>query len=82
MQRLLYQSGEVVHAGDRVDSCGHLGTVVFAVEQDEWTPEFPKEQWDYLEHGFMVREDDGTLIHYTDAMGGCITLLSRASTPG
>ena len=79
MQRLLYESGDEVHIGDRVDCCGYPGTVVFAVEQDEWTPEFPKEQWDYLEHGFMVREDGGNLIHYTEATG-CITLLSRAST--
>lgn len=79
MQGLRYESGEEVHVGDRVEFCGCPGTVVFAIEQDEWTPEFPKEQWDYLEHGFMVREDDGTLIHHTDAEGGCITLVSRAS---
>jgi hypothetical protein len=51
---------------------------MFVIERDEWSAEFPAHEWRYLKQGFMVREDDGTLIHY-DAANACLELVSRTS---
>ena len=72
-----YASGEDVLVGDRVRCAGAMGTVMFVVERDQWSEEFPGDQWRYLERGFMVKEDDGTLIHY-DQPDSCTELVSRA----
>ena len=36
------------------------------MDTDEYTPEYPREQWDYLERGVMVRSGAAGLIHYTE----------------
>ena len=60
-----YPNGERIHQGDRVKlSNGELGTIVFSIDTAEYTAEFKKEEWAYLEKGVMVKTDDGTLIHY------------------
>ena len=72
-----YSSGEEVIVGDRIQAEGPPGSVVFVIERDEWSPSFPREQWGYLGSGFMVLEDDGTLIHYSET-NDCMVLLSRS----
>ena len=60
-----YGSGEPVHLGDTVSiSSGALGTVVFVVETSEYSDGFPRDEWQYLQTGFMVEFGDGLLVHY------------------
>jgi hypothetical protein len=71
-----YATGDAVQLGDRVGVSGVEGSVMFVVERDEWSAEFPKNDWCYLKRGFMVKEDDGTLIHYEEA-DESVALLGR-----
>jgi hypothetical protein len=64
-----YQSGDEVHVGDRVSHAGHPGVVGFVVDRDEYSPEFPREQWQETAAahggGVMIRQDhDGDLFLY------------------
>jgi len=73
-----YTGGEPVRLGDRVSGPGTArGEVVFVVERAEFAPDFPASEWAYLKRGFMVRETDGTLVHY-EVSHADLRLLSRA----
>ena len=62
-----YTDGTEARLGDRVKfSNGDLGFVVLSIDTDEYSKEFPKEEWSYLDKGLMVRTDNGALIHYED----------------
>jgi hypothetical protein len=62
-----YSDGREVRAGDRVRLWGDCyGVVVFSVDGDEYTPEYPREQWSYLGNGVMIDSDKAGLIHYTE----------------
>lgn len=65
-----YADGVEIRQGDRVRLYGvQTGVVVFSVDTDEYSDEFPKDEWAYLKSGVMVKTDNGALIHlvYTDA---------------
>jgi len=60
-----YSDGAEARLGDHVQlSNGEKGTVVFSIDTDEYTDEFPKAQWNYLNKGVMVKTDKGALVHY------------------
>ena len=63
MKRQKYKDGIEVHAGDRVFYCGQAGMVVFVVDHDEYTPEYPKEEWDFIKTGFMILLENGARLH-------------------
>ena len=96
MKPAIYGSGDEVRLGDRVrlgveDSPARRGQVVFVIERNEFTPDFPAHEWIYLYKGFMVKLEDGNLIHYETPeddleskgeRGHCLTLHSTPfSTP-
>ena len=80
--RCEYASGEAIHVGDRVaiapgKSADRCGTVVFVLGRNEFSPGFSEEQWRYLGKGFIVKFDDGTLVHYTKSESD-MELIERA----
>ena len=75
-----YANGELVRVGDIVSGAGAAsGEVVFVIERNEFAPEFPASEWAYLGRGFMVRESDGTLVHYEQSSPE-LRLLTRVVT--
>jgi hypothetical protein len=62
-----YQSGQESRLGDRVRVGGDsAGVVVCSIDTDEYTPEFPREQWGYLGTGVMIQFASFGLVHYTE----------------
>jgi hypothetical protein len=54
--------------GDTVADRGGLkGRIVANIDRDEFSPECPKEQWAYLNHGVLVETEEGGLVHYENA---------------
>jgi hypothetical protein len=63
-----YVDGQEVQLGDKVrlgDRAG--GVVVASIDTDEYTPEHPKTEWEYLKRGVMVKFPEYGLIHYEEA---------------
>lgn len=62
-----YTDGAQIKLGDRIKLAnGEAGTIVFSIDSNEYSNEFPKKDWDYLKAGVMVRTDSGALIHLQD----------------
>ena len=62
-----YPDGTVAKLGDRVRlPNGECGTIVFSIDTDEYSANFPKDEWDYLCKGVMVMTDVGALVHFED----------------
>jgi hypothetical protein len=40
--------------------------VVFSIDTDEFSAEFPREQWQYLGRGIMVRSEQAGLVHLSE----------------
>lgn len=60
-------SGKTIRLGDRVRICtGESGVVVFSIDTDEYSSDFPKSEWEYLQSGIMIRTAKGALIHTAD----------------
>ena len=62
-----YPDGTESRLGDRVRfSNGEMGIVIFSIDANEYSAEYPKEQWSYLGKGVMIKTDKGALVHYHD----------------
>jgi hypothetical protein len=62
-----YSDGTEARLGDQVRlSNGEQGTVVFSVDANEYSTDFPREEWNYLAKGIMIKTDSGALVHYED----------------
>jgi hypothetical protein len=62
-----YQDGQEVRLGDHVRLGGEsTGTVVFSIDTDEYTSEFPRKDWSYLGTGVMIRSPSLGLLHYSE----------------
>jgi hypothetical protein len=60
-----YPSGEKVVIGDRVRLWrGCEGTVVCSIDDGQYTPAFPKSEWEYLKRGVLIESGQAGLIHY------------------
>jgi hypothetical protein len=56
-------NGKLIRLGDRVNvGSAEKGTVVFSVDTDDYAPDFPKAEWEYLKKGVMLRMDGGALV--------------------
>ena len=63
--RPTYATGQPVELKDHVLGTGNLaGCVVFIAETSEYTDDFFDSEWSYLQTGFMVKFEDGTLVLY------------------
>lgn len=72
-----YKDGQEVIIGDNIMLAdGARGEVVFCIDRDEFSDEYPRNEWLYLGTGAMVRVDGYGLVHYpTD--DDDLTLLCR-----
>lgn len=72
-----YSDGQHMRVGDKVRVWeGCVGTIVCAVDDNEYSQDFSKADWQYLKTGVLVDTDKAGLIHYpTD--DHCLQLLQR-----
>jgi hypothetical protein len=55
--------------GDRIRVGGDSsGVVVCSIDTDEYSSEFPREQWSYLGTGVMIQFANYGLVHYKSPM--------------
>ncbi len=54
--------------GDKVaDRSGLKGRVVANIDRDEFSAEYPKTDWAYLDRGVLVETEEAGLVHYENA---------------
>jgi hypothetical protein len=58
-----YTDGSELHAGQRIAYSGQPGTVVFVIDNEEYAPGFASTAWEDLNTGFMIRFDNGAMLH-------------------
>ncbi|HLM38838.1 MAG TPA: hypothetical protein VK434_04495 [Microvirga sp.] len=58
-----YVTGETVCLGDIVELDGRLGRIVACLDTGQYSPEFPEEQWAYLQTGVLWAGSDRDLVH-------------------
>lgn len=62
-----YCDGQVVKIGDKVKlGSDEEGTVVCSIDDGEYSVDYPKGQWGYLEQGAMIYFPSYGLIHYVE----------------
>jgi hypothetical protein len=63
----MFAKGKQIRLGDRVTVANRVtGIVVFSIDTDEYSPEFPKADWEYLGHGIMVRTENAGLVYIAE----------------
>ncbi len=61
-------NGKLIRLGHRVAIGGGIeGEVVFSIDTDEFSPAFPKGQWDYLGRGIMVETGVAGLVYLEES---------------
>ena len=75
-----YVDGQEAKLGDKVRlSDGADGVIVCSIDTDEYSPAYPKAQWDYLKRGVMVSFEKYGVIHYEQPEPG-MELIARAAS--
>jgi len=62
MKKQRYPDGSEVHVGDRVFHNGQPGVIVFVADHDEYSPEYPQEEWRNIKSGFMIVFENGARL--------------------
>lgn len=63
-----YKTSEDVRIGDRVKlKDGTEGVVVFCIDSNEYSEEYPEAEWNYLNEGAMIKFDKLGLVHYSSS---------------
>jgi len=62
-----YLNGEEIKLGDQVALGNDSGIVVCIIEDNQFTEDFPKSEWENLERGMLVKFQGYGLIHYIKA---------------
>lgn len=63
-----YSSGELVNLGDKVAlGDGETGEIVCSLDTCEFSPQFPRSEWEYLKNGVLINFPRYGLIHYQHA---------------
>jgi hypothetical protein len=63
-----YGDGHRVAVGDHVKLWDdHYGTIVCSIDTGEYTDDYPKPNWTYLNTGVLIKPDSGELFHYNEA---------------
>jgi hypothetical protein len=76
-----YEDGREVRLWDRVQPwLGCRAIVVFSIDAGEYSPEFPKEHWEYLERGIMLDTEHAGLVHMSEPDEDLV-LISRGGPP-
>jgi len=58
-----YSDFSPIHVGDRVRYNNQPGKIVIVADHGEYASDFPKHGWLDLETGFLIRFDNGALLH-------------------
>jgi hypothetical protein len=76
-----YPDGQQVRLWDRVEVWpGCRGIVVASIDTNEYSPAFPREEWQYLGRGVMLDTDGAGLIHFPES-DAHLVLLTRGGPP-
>lgn len=76
-----YLDGQMAHRGDKVRLWnGAEGTVVCSIDTDEFSDEYPRDQWAYLLRGVLIHSTQTGLIHYLEPEA-TFQLLERGKRP-
>jgi hypothetical protein len=60
-----YPDGNLSRLGDKIIVWeGNEGIVVCSIDTDEYSDEYPRENFSYLKEGIMVLSEKAGLIHY------------------
>lgn len=74
-----YSDGQEVRLGDSVKLWeGCYGVIVCSLDTNEYTVDYPKEEWGYLKTGVLIESDKAGLIHYVKPEQN-MRLIGRAS---
>jgi hypothetical protein len=61
---MLDAKGTLIRLGNRVSIGSAIeGVVVFSIDTDEFSTEFPKDKWVYLGRGIMLETERVGLVH-------------------
>ena len=74
-----YSDGQEMRLGDRVEDNGQAGVIVCCVDTDEYSGEFPRTTWDFLEGGVLIQFEGRGLVHYLQPDED-LRLVARAAT--
>jgi hypothetical protein len=62
-----YLDGSVVRVGDQVQlKNGDHGVVVASMDTDEYSSDYPKEEWSQWRSGILVLTDKGALVRFDE----------------
>ena len=62
-----YSNGEEIRVGDKVQAWEDCtGVVVASMETDQYSVEYPKEQWAHLKVGVMIDTDKVGPVYYPE----------------
>lgn len=62
-----YRDGTDMHVGDRVRiKNGDTGIIVASLDTGEFSPDYPKENWEDLKTGIVVLTDKGALVRFDE----------------
>lgn len=56
----------LIRVGDHVRYAGEPGVIVYVIDDDKYSASYPKEHWSYLQHGFGVELQNGTLYQFEE----------------
>ena len=64
-----YADGSEARLGDRVRiRNGDVGVIVVSIDTNEFSPEYPKQEWEHLKSGVLVRTEKGALVRFADPL--------------
>ncbi|WP_243368312.1 hypothetical protein [Microvirga solisilvae] len=72
-----YSTGETASLGDVVELDGRMGLVVACIESGQYAPEFPQEQWAYLETGVLWEGVEIGIVHIPSLLEPDIVFIRR-----
>ncbi len=76
---MFYSDSNEARVGDTIAiDEKYSGVVVAVIDTNEFSENYPVEQWAYLREGILVDTDFGGLVHYQSTEHEKILLISRA----
>lgn len=62
-----YQDKNEAMVGDTIEMVSReIGTVVASLDSGNYSDDYPKSDWEYLNEGLLVDSDSFGLLHFTD----------------
>lgn len=77
MSETSYITGETVSLGDIVELGVREGRIVACMETGQYSPEFPEEEWAYLEKGILWEGADRGIIHVPSLSDPDVVFIKR-----